>query len=524
MAWRAPFQRSRLPASDEFINKASMLMSLLIKLVCVWAAEEAQPAGEARELGTQDLAASLPGHLPATIMIAPEATAPPPPPRPPLPRPEAGPTGQGPARRAGPLRPPRHPIRSRGGGGRRGRVRTPEECLRNCEPQAAKEIANLLKSFPKSINTDCFVGWLVSKIKTKVRADAGMTIGMEEQVVLENLPRNATMITLYNILDLIDHNLDSREAVAQASRQQAEQFLLKEISTALEHTVFRNKILAVHLANTRLVEQGGHHRTVPIPYSDKEHALMQIFNEDTGVAAMMHDNDQQVRIRLAGDNHVELAFKQIIPREELEQKRAALLQDRETLALQVAARYQQERKIHRLEVHLKLTIMAGQEPIVRGWSSLDVETALIRAMGGSTIGIVGFLITTRNTHVDFEGRSPAHILVMDRGEQTDGETNVHKALADRLQKGTVLRDEKHFSAIRLKGTRGVVTTFIPPAGNRGQQCMRSSPKWKYCAGSNKLSPELTCMWLHKLSRYTSRMARSGENEYHYVGNKSKGIC
>jgi hypothetical protein len=117
-------------------------------------------------------------------------------------------------------------------------------------------------------------------------------------------------------------------------------YLLKEILTALEHTVFRNKILAVHLADTRRVEQGGHHRTVPIPYSDKEHARMHIFTEDVGVAASIHDTDQRVRIRLEGDNHVELAFTQIFPREEIEQKRAALLQDRETRALQVAAQYQ----------------------------------------------------------------------------------------------------------------------------------------------------------------------------------------
>ena len=45
--------------------------------------------------------------------------------------------------------------------------------------------------------------------------------GMEERAVLENLPRNATTITLCNILDLIDHNLESREAVASARIQQA---------------------------------------------------------------------------------------------------------------------------------------------------------------------------------------------------------------------------------------------------------------------------------------------------------------
>jgi hypothetical protein len=84
-----------------------------------------------------------------------------------------------------------------------------------------------------------------------------------------------------------------------------------------------------------------------------------------------------------------------------------------------------------------------------------------------TIGIVGVLIPTHNTRADFEGRSPTHIFAMDRGEQTDGETHLHKALADRLQKGTALRDEKHFSAIRLKGTRGVVSTLILPSGQSG---------------------------------------------------------
>jgi hypothetical protein len=32
--------------------------------------------------------------------------------------------------------------------------------MSNCEPQVAKEITNLLKSFPKSTNTNRFVGWL----------------------------------------------------------------------------------------------------------------------------------------------------------------------------------------------------------------------------------------------------------------------------------------------------------------------------------------------------------------------------
>ena len=128
------------------------------------------------------------------------------------------------------------------------------------------------------------------------------------------------------------------------------------------------------------------------------------------MAARIHENDQRVRIRLAGDNHVELAFTQIVPREEIEQKRAALVQDRETRALQVAAQYQPARKITRLEAQLKLTITEGQEPIVRGWSSPDVEAALIEAMGGLAIGIVGVLIPTLNTRTDFEGRSPTHIL------------------------------------------------------------------------------------------------------------------
>jgi hypothetical protein len=65
----------------------------------------------------------------------------------------------------------------------------------------------MLKSFPKSINTDRFVGWLTDKIRTKVRAEAGMTIGMAERVVLEILPRHTTTKSLYNILDLIDNNL-----------------------------------------------------------------------------------------------------------------------------------------------------------------------------------------------------------------------------------------------------------------------------------------------------------------------------
>ncbi len=265
------------------------------------------------------------------------------------------------------------------------------------------------------------------------------------------------------------HRLLELLRLCGTSRQQAEQYLLKEILTALEHTVYRNKILAVHLADTRRVKQGEHHRTVPIMYSNKEYARMQIFTEDVGVAASMHDNDQRVRIRLEGDNHVELAFTQIVPREKIEQKRAALLQDRETRALQAADQYQPARKTNCLEAHLKLTITAGQEPIVRGWSSLEVEAALIEALGGLTIEIVGVLIPTHNTRADFEGRSPTHIFVMDRGEQTDGETHLHKALADRLQKGTALRDEKHFPAtrIRLKGTRGVVSTLIPPSGQSG---------------------------------------------------------
>ena len=174
-----------------------------------------------------------------------------------------------------------------------------------------------------------------------------------------------------------------------------------------------------------------------------------------------------MRIRLAGDNHVELAFTQIIPREEIEQKRAALVQDRETRALQAAAQYQPERKITRLEAHLKLTITEGQEPIVRGWSSPEVEAALIEAMGGLAIGIVGVLIPTLNTRADFEGRSPAHIFIMDRSEQSGGETHLHKALADRLQKGAALQDETHFSAIKLKGARGVESTLVPPSGQSG---------------------------------------------------------
>jgi hypothetical protein len=332
--------------------------------------------------------------------------------------------------------------------------------MSNCEPQVVKEINNLVKSFPKSTDKDRLVGWLTDKIKTKVRAEAGMTEGIAEWVVFENLPRNTTTKSLHNILNLIDSNLDSSTSVETAritqptadeegvlsrtvqarlelaptrrfldwakggfdvgggsvadtiyvrrnfadkdvgqltvdarskpvhrllellrlcgaSRQQAEQYLLKEILTALEHTVYRNKILAVHLADTRREEQGKHHRTFPILYSDQEHARMQIFTEDVGVAARIHENDERVRIRLAGDNHVELAFTQIIPREEIEQKRAALVQDRETRALQAAAQYQPARKITRLEAHLKLTITEGQEPIVRGWSSPEVEAALI---------------------------------------------------------------------------------------------------------------------------------------------------
>jgi len=56
---------------------------------------------------------------------------------------------------------------------------------------------------------------------------------------------------------------------------------------------------------------------------------------------------------------------------------------------------------------------------------------------------------------------------MDRSEQSGGETHLHKALADRLQKGTALQDETHFSAIRLKGTRGVASALVPPSGQSG---------------------------------------------------------
>jgi hypothetical protein len=54
---------------------------------------------------------------------------------------------------------------------------------------------------------------------------------------------------------------------------------------------------------------------------------------------------------------------------------------------------------------------------------------------------------------------------MDRSEQTDGETNLYKTLAIRLQMGTALRDETYFASIRLKGTLNIITTLIPPNGS-----------------------------------------------------------
>ncbi len=44
--------------------------------------------------------------------------------------------------------------------------------LSDCSPQAAKEITNLLKSFPNNPNANQFVGWLMDKMKTKIRADS----------------------------------------------------------------------------------------------------------------------------------------------------------------------------------------------------------------------------------------------------------------------------------------------------------------------------------------------------------------
>ncbi len=83
----------------------------------------------------------------------------------------------------------------------------------------------------------------MDKMKTKTRADGGMHIGIEERVILENLPPNATTTMPYNILNLTNDSLDCRDVVASAKITQA--FEVEEgvlASTVRQQWILRQRI------------------------------------------------------------------------------------------------------------------------------------------------------------------------------------------------------------------------------------------------------------------------------------------
>jgi hypothetical protein len=70
--------------------------------------------------------------------------------------------------------------------------------------------------FPKNPDVNKIVGWMLEKMKTKARADGGLLIHIEERLIIEGLPRNATPTTINNILTLIDPGIDGGAAASNA--------------------------------------------------------------------------------------------------------------------------------------------------------------------------------------------------------------------------------------------------------------------------------------------------------------------